>query len=186
MNVDVICWRRMDAPGHDACRLEQREDGWLLDGAAVFRLDRQPARLAYRLMCDGKWRSRDGIVSGWIGERDCEVRITRTDDGRWTLNGKPIPDLESCVDLDFGFTPATNLSQLRRIALKIGETREVPVAWLDVTAGTVALLHQRYARRTINAYWYEAPQFDYATELDVRSSGFVRRYPPFWEEECEP
>ena len=183
MTVDTICWRRVDTPGHDACRLEQLEDGWRLDGTAIFRLDDQPARLAYRLICDSSWRTRAGTVSGWIGERDCELRITRTTEGRWTLNHDTIPDLEGCIDLDFGFTPATNLSQLRRMALQIGQAADLPVAWLDVTDGTLVSLHQRYERRTTNAYGYEAAHFNYAALLTVRSSGFVSVYPGLWEEE---
>lgn len=109
--------------------------------------------------------------------------MTRTVDGLWTLNDNRIPNLEGCLDLDFGFTPATNLSQLRRIALEIGQAVDVPVAWLDVTSGTIAILHQRYERRTTDAYWYEAPRFNYAAQFHVRSSGFVRHYPGLWEEE---
>jgi hypothetical protein len=30
MTIETICWRRLDMPGQDACRLEQLEDGWLL------------------------------------------------------------------------------------------------------------------------------------------------------------
>jgi uncharacterized protein len=183
MTIDTICWRRVDRPGHDACRLEQLEEGWRLDGAAVFRLDHQPVRLAYRLTCDARWRTREGTVNGWIGERDCELRITRTAEGLWTLNHNIIRDLEGCIDLDFGFTPATNLSQLRRMALEIGQAADLPVAWLDVTAGTLASLYQRYERRTTNAYGYEAPRFDYAAQLTVRSSGFVSDYPGLWEED---
>jgi hypothetical protein len=183
MTVDTICWRRIDTPGHDACRLEQRDDGWRLDGAAVFLLDTQPVRLAYRLTCDAAWVTRDGTVSGWVGERDCDLRITRSAEGRWTVNEEARPNLEGCRDLDFGFTPATNLSQLRRIALEIGHVADVPVAWLDPAAATIDVLHQRYERRTTDAYWYEAPRFNYAAELTVRPSGFVRYYPSLWEEE---
>jgi Putative glycolipid-binding len=68
------------------------------------------------------------------------------------LNHNTIRDLDGCIDLDFGFTPATNLSQLRRIALEIGQAVDLPVAWLDVTADTLTSLYQRYERRTTNAY----------------------------------
>ena len=183
MTIDTICWRRVDTPGHDACRLEQLEDGWRLDRAAVFRLDHQPVRLTYRLTCDTWWRTREGLVSGWIGERDSELRIVRTAGGGKTLNHNIVQDLEGCIDLDFGFTPATNLSQLRRIALEIGQVSTLPVAWLDVNAGTLASIYQRYERRTTNAYGYEAPRFNYAAQLTVRPSGFVSDYPGLWEEE---
>jgi uncharacterized protein len=94
-----------------------------------------------------------------------------------------ISGLENCVDLDFGFTPATNLLQLRRLALAPGQAAEAPVAWLDVTAGTLKALTQRYERRTEATYWYKAPKFDYAAFLEVSPAGFLQRYPGFWEAE---
>ncbi len=70
-----------------------------------------------------------------------------------------VPQLEACFDLDLGFTPATNLCQLRRLALGEGEGADSPVAWLDAAAGTLDLLHQRYERRRLETYWCEAPSF---------------------------
>jgi hypothetical protein len=86
-------------------------------------------------------------VHGWLGARPLDLRITRTHDGIWTLNGQVVSHLDGCVDLDLGFTPATNLFQLRRVALQVGQAADVPVAWLDVPVGTLDPLHQRYERR---------------------------------------
>ena len=119
---------------------------------------------------------------GWLGDRQVSLRIRRTADG-WEMNGRVAPGLEECLDLDFGFTPATNLFQLRRIALVRGQAADVPVAWLDVSAATLDLLHQRYERRTDTAYWYEAPRFGYAGLLEVEPEGFVRVYPELWAAE---
>ena len=142
-----------------------------------------PSRLVYQVACDREWRTERGEVRGWLGEQSVEIRIARTSEGVWTLDGAIVPDLENCVDLDFGFTPATNLLQLRRIALAEGQAADVPVAWLDVAAGTLQVLKQRYERRTAATYWYEAPRFDYAGLLEVDPSGFIRRYPGLWEAE---
>ena len=179
----TILWHRLDSPGHDAGRLEPTTDGWRLDGTAVFRHAGAPACLAYRLTCDAAWRTREGAVRGWMGTRPIDVLVTRTAGGVWTLNGMPVEHLGDCVDLDFGFTPATNLCQLRRIALPIGGRAAVPVAWLDVSAGTLDVLHQTYERRTAETYGYEAPRFAYAALLAVDPSGFVRSYPRLWEAE---
>jgi hypothetical protein len=101
----------------------------------------------------------------------------------WTLNGLAVPGMANCIDLDFGFTPATNLLQLRRMALAEGQAAEVPVAWLDVSTGTLQVLPQRYERRAVTEYWYEAPAFDYAALLEVSPTGFILRYPGLWEVE---
>ena len=194
-------WRRLDVPGHDACRLDEAEDGWLLHGAAVFRLDGAPARLDYFVDCDRTWHARGASVEGWIGAQSIAITIVRTDD-RWFLDEVPVLGLDDCVDVDFGFTPATNVLQLRRVALAVGEAANVPVAWLDVPANTLQRLEQRYRRSTGTTYDYEAswgvqiPRLaplarddsraavardDYHAVLEMTSDGFVRRYPDLWE-----
>lgn len=179
-----ILWRRLDGPGHDACRVVAGDAGWQLEGTAVLLLDGRPAHLSYQLVCDGGWRTRRGSVSGWIGARAVNFAITCDDPGGWwTLDGKPIAGLEGCVDLDLGFTPATNLAQLRRLGLRAGEAADVPVAWLDVGPGTLDRLDQRYQRRSASTYWYEAPRFNYRGLLEVDDNGFARRYPGLWEAE---
>ena len=180
---DSILWRRLDTPGHDACRLEQVEGGWRLQGAAAFRHEGAPAYLAYELTCDAAWRTREGAVRGALGSRAVELLVQRGWDGAWTLNGRSVPHLEGCVDLDLGFTPATNASQLRRLALPVGDAAQVPVAWLDVASGSLDLLEQRYERRAVEAYDYEAPRFGYAAQLEVESTGFPREYPGLWTAE---
>lgn len=183
MESDVILWRRLDAAGHDACRLVRRTDGWRLEGAAAFQHQGVPAFLAYAVDSDGEWRTTEGVVRGWVGARSLDFRITRTPGGIWTLNGRVVPHLDGCGDLDLAFTPATNLFQLRRVALQVGQAADVPVAWLDAPAGTLDTLHQRYERRTANGYWYEAPRFEYFALLQVNSVGFVEKYPNLWEAE---
>jgi uncharacterized protein len=122
-------------------------------------------------------------VSGWLGERPVEFGIARTIEGVWTLNGVTVPGLDASADLDLGFTPATNTLQIRRLGLPVGRSADAPAAWLDVSAGTLVVLPQRYERRSDATYWYEAPRFGYAALLEVTPAGFVRRYPGLWEME---
>jgi hypothetical protein len=180
-----IIWRCLDTPGHDACRLDRRDGGWRLDGAAVFRHEGAPAWLAYRVACDGAWRALRGEVRGWLGPRPVDIAIGRTAAGHWTINGAAAPGLERCVDLDLAFTPATNLTAIRRLALAVGEAADAPVAWLDVGATALVELPQRYERRAEAAYWYASPSHGYAALLEVTPEGFVRRYPGLWEEAPE-
>jgi uncharacterized protein len=180
---ETILWRRLDVPGHDACRLERGVDGWQVDGTAIFREDGLLARLEYRVECDFEWVSRQGHVRGWLGAKPVDLTLARTAEGVWTLNGAVTPGLESCADLDLGFTPATNTLQIRRLALVVGRSAPAPVAWLDVAAGSLALLQQRYERRSETTYWYESPRFNYEALLEVTPAGFVRLYPGLWEME---
>ena len=183
METETILWRCLEAAGHDACSLAQRDDGWRLTGAAVFQHEGAPACLTYGVDCDGEWRSREGVVHGWVGARPVNFRITRAPDGVWLLNDQAVHHLVECIDLDLGFTPATNLFHLRRLNLQVGQAAIMSAAWLDVFAGTLETLQQRYERRTQELYWYEAPRFGYFAHLQVNTAGFVEKYPNLWEKE---
>jgi hypothetical protein len=173
----------VDVPGHDACRLLQTGSGWRIEGVAVYRHETATACLGYRLDCDADWRTREGVVSGWLDDRSVEFEITCTVEREWTLNGRQVAAVHGSQDLDLGFTPATNLTQIRRIALGAGQSADVAVAWLDVDKGMLDRLAQRYERRDGTRYLYEAPRFQYRAELEVNETGFVTRYPSLWVEE---
>lgn len=179
--VASILWQRLDTPGHDACRLDGHDAGWKLYGTAVFRHEGVPARLAYQVVCDRAWRTLQGLVEGWLGEQPVAFSIARKSAGVWTLNGLVVSSLKDCVDLDLGFTPATNLLPLRRLELAEGRAAEAPAAWLNLSAGTLTVLSQRYERLSKTTYWYEAPSVHYAALLEVAPTGFALRYPGLWE-----
>ena len=103
----------------------------------------------------------------------------------WTVNDAVVGGAQRVRRISISVYPATNLFQLGRLALAEVKTAEVPVAWLDVAAGTLDVLAQRYERGSVATYWYEAPRFGYAALLEVNSVGLVRRYPDLWEFEAD-
>lgn len=182
--VASILWRRLDLAGHDACRLEQGTDAWQLDGSAVFtHKDGRIAQLHYRVRCDRAWCTRWGTVRGWIGSESIDLSIARDAHGGWKLDDVPVTELGHCIDLDLGFTPATNLLALRRLHLAVGEEADAPAAWLDLESRSLGELAQRYQRRSEVDYGYSAPRFDYDAVLRVTPDAFVSDYPGLWRAE---
>jgi hypothetical protein len=177
-------WRRLDSPGHDACRLIRDAQGWEMAGTAVFLHEGRPAQLAYQLAGDPTWRTQRGAVKGFLADTIVDVVVTRSADGAWTFNGARVPGFEAYEHLDFAFTPATNLPHLSQLALGENQAADLPVVWLDLPCNELELLPQRYARRTASMFWYEAPSVGYSALLEVAATGFVRRYPGLWELEA--
>jgi uncharacterized protein len=176
---EFAAWMRLNRPGRDAALLRPSGGGWLLQGAAAFDHDDGSAAVAYQVEADGRWRTRRGVISGFLGDKTISHEIRRDDKG-WRLNGVAIGGLKRLVDLDYGFTPATNALQLSRIALKPGQRAEVPVAWFDLDSASLVELPQIYERRGASSYWYEAPTVPYQALLEIAPSGFVRSYPGLW------
>jgi hypothetical protein len=176
---EFAAWIRLDRPGRDAALLEATDGGWLLRGAAGFDHGGGSAAVAYQVEVDARWRTRRGLISGLLGDQTIQHEIRRDDQG-WTLNGIAVRGLEHLVDLDYGFTPATNVLQLSRLALKPGQRAEVPVAWFDLDSASLFELPQTYERRSEASYWYEAPTVPYRAMLDIAPNGFVQSYPGLW------
>lgn len=184
--METLCaiWRRLDAPGHDACRFELGASGWQIEGWAIFVHAGEPARLAYRVTCDSAWRTQHGRVHGFLGTRPVAATVARSPAGAWSVDGRTVAELEGCLHLDYGFTPATNFQQLRQLDLAVGEHADLTVAWLDLPAAQPAAMRalpQRYARRSATTYWYESPDDGYAALLELTREGVIARYPGLWE-----
>ena len=153
-------WRRLDRPGHDAALLRPHCEGWTLSGVAVFRHETGPASLGYSVEVDGRWGTRKGRVTGFVGDATIDHTFRRRRDG-WLLDGLEIEGLGHLIDLDLSFTPATNLLQLKRVGPQVGETLAVSAAWFDVDAATLGELPQFYERLTDTAFRYAAPSIPY-------------------------
>ena len=119
------------------------------------------------------------MICGFLGDKTVRHEILRDVRG-WRLNGVLVEGLAHLVDLDYGFTPATNAVQLARIALPAGQSAEVPVAWFDVDSATLIELPQSYERRGETSYWYEASTVPYQALLEIAPNGFVQSYPGLW------
>jgi hypothetical protein len=179
--IAVFLWRKLDHPGHDSCRLFKLANGWRLTGAAVFLDNDGPCHLEYDVAVDGAWKTRSATVSGHIGRKAIDVRIASAGAGRWKLNGVLAGSVSGCVDVDLGFTPATNLIALRRLALRVGQRAEAPAAYLQFPEMRLVKLPQNYLRTGKTEYEYEAPTVGYSGTLHVLPSGAVSRYPSLFE-----
>jgi hypothetical protein len=176
---EFAAWRRLDRAGRDAALLSPHAGGWLLQGAAAFDHDLGPATVAYQVQVDARWETARGTVSGFVGDKAVRREILHDRDG-WRLDGRRVEGLKHLVDLDFGFTPATNALQLKRLGLSPGQKADLPVAWFDLDSVSLIELPQTYERRGDASYWYEAPTVPYRGLLEIAPNGFVRSYPGLW------
>ena len=180
--VKSILWRRIDSPGHEACRLFQLNDEWWLEGTAVFLSDQRPCRLSYNVACDSSWNTRRGSVTGWVDDVPVEFSI-ETHDQRWSLNGVEIPETHGCIDLDLNFSPSTNVLPIRRLNLEVGQHAAVKAAWLRFPTFEFEPLTQIYTRLDRFKYRYASNDGKFVRELTVNEVGLVTDYPGLWQSE---
>jgi hypothetical protein len=176
-------WRRLDTPGHDAATLSASGDDWHLEGAAVLIDLGVACHLNYIVKLDRGWRTRSADVNGWVGPRRVDARIEVTAQGQWTVNDQVIEAVRGCIDIDFAFTPATNLLPIRRLALPVGGSSNVVAAWFRFPELDLQPLDQVYLRTGELSYEYQSRGGSFRASLSVSPEGFVIDYPGLWARE---
>jgi len=179
-----VLWKRLDEPWLERCTLLQGggrpSASWVLDGTVLGASDGAPLDVRYGVFCHGDWATSEVVVTAMRGTLLREVELVR-DKGRWFLDAAARPDLHGCVDVDLGFTPATNTLPIRRLGLNVGESREIRVAWVRFPELTVEPFPQRYTRLGERQYLYESLTSDFKAELLVDELGLVIEYEGLWE-----
>jgi len=176
-------WRRLDCPGHDSCCLWKSGDGWQLSGTAIFLFEQKPCLLSYEMNINSNWETRAASISGYVDKSTVALAIARTSNHSWSINDIELQAAADCIDLDLGFTPATNLIAIRRLSLAVGARSQAPAAWLDFPDFTLKRLEQYYHRLSHDRYEYTSPDAGYADVLEVDDYGAIMRYPQLWEQE---
>ena len=142
MNRMTILWRRIDLPGHEIAALDRLDEGWKLSGSAIFLSEQGPSKLDYVVICDARWQTNSAQISGVIGSNTVNLTVSANAEHKWHLNGIECGAVEGCIDIDLGFSPATNLLPIRRLALDVGGEATVMAAWLPFPSLRFELLPQ--------------------------------------------
>lgn len=181
-------WRRLDVPGHEDARFARAGEGWRVTGEVEVEEAGVAARLRYAVECDAAWRTRAVIVEGHAAGAPVHVALAADGAGRWTRDGAPVPALAGTLDVDLGFTPATNTLPIRRLALAVGAGAPVRTAWLRFPELRLEPLDQTYTREAEQRYRYHAvvDGEPFVARLDTDAFGCVVRYEGLWEAEPSP
>lgn len=180
VNRDIL-WQRWDEPGLEHLRVQTEAQSIVLNGSLVGRFDGQVLRAQYEVhtTLDFVFRA---LTLRLTHPQERFVHLLRSEDGDW--NGSPGVDaaaLKGCVDIDLAASPSTNTLPIRRLALGLGETAEIAVAFIEVPSLAVRREQQRYtliAREAArNVYRFEHLASNFTADITVDDDGFVVEYP---------
>ena len=166
--------------GSDRCTLSSDPAGHLIEGEARSRERGVATRFRYSVSCAPDWSTRSARVMGKAGERPVSFHVERGEESGWPLDGARLDFADDLLDIDLGFTPATNTNAIRRLALSIGARAETTALWFDTEDFSFKRLVQVYHRVGRDTYDYASPAHDYRARLRVNDAGQVLAYPGLW------
>lgn len=145
----------------------------------AFDAEHGPFRLAYHLAWDEAWRLRDADLAVTT-DRGARTLSLRTDGkGCWQYgDGRAIPELDGCMDIDIWPTPLTNTFPIRREPMAVGERRQFRMAWIDAPTLAFQPRAQAYTRLADRLYRFEdLDGSGFSAELRVDGDDIVLDYP---------
>lgn len=169
--IDVL-WTSEELVSAEHFRLEANSAGARLCGTTVILFEERPGHLSYEVVVDEAWRTRSARIE-LTGHRSVRYDIV-VDRDNWSVNGIKNPALTGCVDIDLGWTPATNILPIRRLGVDVGDAAEVNAAWLQYPEVAIVSNRQRYERLADTTWRYQSGRYDFI--LDTTANGIVTRY----------
>jgi hypothetical protein len=180
-------WRRLDQFGREEAAIEQTVGGWRLEGRLETEGPTGRAHLMYTIDCERDWRTRGSLVTGSVAGASIRFDFAADPEGHWTLNGAALPSVEGALDIDLGFSPATNLLPIRRLDLAVGQRAHVRAVWLRFPELRVEALEQWYQREAARVFRYDAliDGERFQARLDTDDFGCILIYEGLWEAELQ-
>jgi len=180
----TVIWQPWNDIGLEHLRLVMSDAGAIADGLIIRVIDNQPVRLRYEIRVDTAWRVREADIDMWSPTYR-QLKLSSNGCGGWTdANGRPVVELDGCIDIDLTVTPFTNTLPICRLDLEPSEAEEISVAYIDVPALSVRSARQRYTclgkQGNGGHYLYEGLETGFKAELQVDADGIVIDYPGLW------
>jgi hypothetical protein len=172
------CWRSLQDGGAEYASLWRSDRTYLLEGMAI-RFAEGLWRLDYSVRLDDEWLTRDAVVRWSHGDTSGKLDLARDAAGRWSRDNASDHSLSGCTDVDFGFSPVTNLMPVRRLGGDTGACVAVHAAWLVFPDLGIRPARQTYTRRSASTVLYQSAS-GFSAEISVDEFGFAVDYPGLW------
>jgi hypothetical protein len=172
--VTAVLWHCAALHSADYFVLDSDASGAWLHGDAVLSREHEPCRITYEIHVSPSWWTMS--ASALVTTPQIERRILlQAGTGAWLVDGEPAPHLAGCVDVDFGWTPATNTVAIRRLGLDVGGGATIQVVWVRFPELDIVAKSQTYTRLAPDRWRFQSG--DYEAELVVApKTGVVLEY----------
>jgi len=178
---ELLVDRRWDSDLLDSTEqftLHSHQDGYRFAGNTLIRHEGIRVEIDYVVEARPDWSTRSARIDIPALATLFEVQVSPQ--GRWVIDGEHRPDLDGALDIDLGWTPATNSLPIRRLSVRTGVPVATRVGWLKWSELVFMKAKQSYTSHGEGRWTYASGNF--SADLVVDELGVVIDYgsPPIW------
>jgi uncharacterized protein len=151
------------------------------DGLVIGIGEGRAFRAHYVVRCDNAWRVRE-IEIDVLADGQPSLHLLADRAGHWTApDGKSLPLLDGCIDVDLSATPFTNTLPIHRFRWQRGQSAELRMVYVDIPSLRLSVDPQRYtcleAPGATGRFRFESVASGFTADLTVDQDGLVVDYP---------
>lgn len=182
--MDVM-WKTFNGVGLEHLLLLKNHENIKVNSVILTMRDNMPVRILYNIYCDLDWKVKKFDIQIFC-DKHKNIILQSDGNGIWTTDSnESVEDLKGCIDIDISITPFTNTIPIRRLLLKVGESKEIKVVYVDIYNYSLTPVKQRYTCLDSNLngykYRYENLNNGFTAEFFVDKEGIVIDYPDLFE-----
>lgn len=181
----TVAWRSTNSvkPGKELVWLDNGgARGSLLFYDDEFADLQRPYQVTYRYLWDDQFNLNQAIIEVSFGRKSSSLFLSRK--GSWQTADGEVVAPGNCLDLDLWPSPLTNSITLRRLALKLGERREIDVLYIEAPSLTTRRDLQIYTRIAYDSFYFESPATGFRSVITVDEDLLVMDYPGLFRREA--
>ncbi|TQM46957.1 hypothetical protein BDE36_4714 [Arcticibacter tournemirensis] len=172
-----ILWTGREYYSLENCLIETKATGSIITSSIIGCYDESIYKVAYRIETNQNWET---VLLDLTCQHNSKTQIIKLEGdgkGNWMNNSKKANQFKGCIDVDISLTPFSNTLPIRRLKLKLNQTREIMVLYCDLLGGQIKPVGQRYTCLSNSEYHYENIPNDFEATIQVDESGLVVDYP---------
>jgi hypothetical protein len=174
----TIRWRPVSGEGLEHLELRATDGGIVAHSAIVGTFEGLAFGASYEIRLSPDWRFRSLTLARADG---ASLALEADAAGLWTMNGRPAPQFDGCIDVDVGATPFTNTLPIRRARFDIGVPQPFRMAWVPLDTLDPFVDEQIYTQLAPDRYRYRAADGSFEADITVDDDGLVIEYPGLFQ-----
>lgn len=154
----------------------EKEGSFHCKGELVGNKNNRIYGVEYQVVTTSNWETRFFDIRCQEGHRYFQLSGHKLND-QWIIDEQEYPHFKECLDIDIALTPFTNTLPINRLNMAIGESKIIPVLYINPLEENFTLVQQEYTKLSENTYHYKNIWSDFEATITLDAEGFVTEYP---------
>ena len=181
MTTRIIRWKSVGGVGLEHVELTNNPQEIIARSVVIGTFNGHRHGTHYELTLSPDWEFRALVLEQSDGRHSTLTRRAEL----WFADGRPLPSLAGCVDVDLSGSPLTNTLPIRRLKWTMGQRRSLRMAFLPFDTLQLFADGQIYTCLTATSFRYQAEDGSFERTIAVDEDGLVMNYPGLFERSVE-